>query len=151
MNFNFRKNFFIYLGLLLAIIGLIDSYYLTTSSNSISLKCDLNGFNCANVLTSQYSKFLEIPISIWGIIYYLTLIILFLFLLFKSFKYLNKALMVLIVGGFLASVVLLTIQIFVLRSLCFYCLVSDSINIILLVLLIFSNFFDKNKNLINNK
>ena len=145
----FKKNFFTYLGLVLALIGLIDSYYITTSLEKNSLRCDLNGFNCINILTSQYGKFLGIPLSIWGIIYYLTLTILFLLLLFKYFKYLNKVLTGLIISGFIVSFVLLVIQTFILKSFCSYCLASDFTNIVLLVLLILYNLF--NKNLIKDK
>lgn len=116
---------------LLAAIGFIDATYLTWSHYSGSeLECSiLDG--CNEVTTSEYSTLFELPIALFGMIYYAGVIFLMLiYLIEKSNKALKLAL-VLISGGLAFSIYFVYLQFFVIDAICLYCMVS-AIDILLL-------------------
>ncbi len=122
---------------LLAFITFLISLYLTKLSYSTSSSCSIfNG--CDLVLKSKYSRIFDIPLSIFGMIYALLIIFLF------SFRK-RKILLLISFSGTLVALILLGIQFFVLKSICFYCTVTDTIFIIIFLLLLFCYKFEKGK------
>lgn len=121
-----------YLFFLLTLVTLIFSLYLTKLSYSTSISCSIFD-GCDIVLTSKYSRIFNIPISIFGVIY--SILIIFLFY-FKQIK----ILLVLSFTGTLISFSLLYIQFFILKSICFYCTLVDTIFIIIFFLILFIYF-----------
>lgn len=112
----------------LSFITLFISFYLTKLSYSTSMYCPIfNG--CDLVLTSKYNKIFGIPISVFGIIYSLLLIILF---------YIKKTKILLLISpiGTTIALILLYIQFFILKAICFYCTIADIIFVIIFVLLL---------------
>lgn len=115
---------------ILALIGFADAAYLTAEHylNAIP-PCTLTS-GCETVLTSKFSTIGPVPIAAFGAVYYLVV-----FLLSMNVTSVNDRSKLshtrslqLIVGltgvGFLASLGLIYLQVFILKALCLYCLVS---------------------------
>lgn len=63
------------LRVLLAIVGvsgIILSIYLLLITSESSTSCDFNAlFSCSSVLSSSYSKFMGIPVALFGLMWYI--------------------------------------------------------------------------------
>jgi uncharacterized membrane protein len=118
----------------LALIGLFDAAYLTikTMANE-PVACAISG--CEQVLTSQYSHVGSIPISVFGIAFYLGILVLSGVFLFHDFPQVGKFLKILAAIGFMVSVGLTGLQVFVIKSLCMYCLASAVISTLIFVII----------------
>lgn len=110
--------------LLVSFLGFLDSFYLSLQHYRGIAPICLAIEGCESVLTSAYATIGTIPISLFGVIFYL-------FILFISVWYLdikNKRLIMplffISLSGFLVSLGLVYIQIFVLNEICFYCMIS---------------------------
>jgi uncharacterized membrane protein len=89
----------------------------------------LNG--CENVLTSKYSSIGPVRLEWLGIAYYLTIFILIVtYLDTGKSKFVFRAVQLTVIG-LLTSIVLVGLQVFVLDSLCLYCLISAATSIVL--------------------
>lgn len=125
---------FAYIFLVLGLLGFLDASYLTANHYlGTALRCYILA-GCDIVTTSKYSMILGIPVSLLGAIYYLLVFVL-------SIAYLDtkkKNLLVYIFYssclGFLMSLVFVFIQIFIIKALCLYCMLS-ALNSTLLFLL----------------
>lgn len=108
----------------LGFLGFITAFYLTIEHyRGLPVNCIvLSG--CDKVLSSGYSEAFGIPVALFGVIYYFFIFCMSLFFLFgHSKKFLAAALMVTPVG-FLASIWFVILQFFIIKSICFYCMVS---------------------------
>ena len=117
-----------------SLIGVADTLYLILNSlYGDKVKCLLVG-GCETVLTSKFSIFAGIPLSWWGLVFYVSVfLVINLFDIYSSRKWL-KLLGLMSVAGFLVSVSLLYIQIFEIKALCFYCLTSFTTSTIIFIL-----------------
>lgn len=98
------------------------------------LICPLRS-NCDVVVTSDYSKFLNIPLENIGMGYYGFLAILHTVLMVVGDSPLFSLIVLVFSGGaFLFSVYLISIQAFVLRQWCVWCLTSASISTIIFLI-----------------
>ena len=122
-----KQSFFIFLIIFGAAIGLFDSGYLSMLEfrGQTGLACDLGGFNCDAVLTSQYSRFLNIPLAYWGLAYYSALFFLAIVYLDLRNRRILQLIELLLWSGFFVSLVLLYLQAFILRAFCLYCVISE--------------------------
>ena len=139
------RSFFIIL-LILSFLGFLDSTYLTILHYKNAFPpCSVTS-GCEEVLTSPYSVLGPMPIALFGSIFYLTVIVLCLFLITTNYKkiYLN-ILYPLVFVGFIVSVVLFLIQAFILHSFCQYCVLSEVISTALLALVVL-RFWGREKN-----
>jgi len=118
---------------IIALLGFADAAYLTAEHYLQAIPPCTAGFSCATVLTSSYSTFLGIPVSLFGSFYYLVLAL-------GSFAYLEskhvagevkahhhgilKAVLWFSAIGFLVSLYFLYVQAFVIHSFCEYCIGS---------------------------
>lgn len=122
--------------IVLAIIGLIDSVYLTwvKYTDQYAL-CGPIG-NCESVNTSQYSEIFGIPIALLGAGAYLVIIVLLLVESRNEFMHEYSSLLVFGISliGVLYSIYLTYIEIAVLRAICPYCVISAIVLVLLLVL-----------------
>ncbi len=118
------KNWILYSILILALVGLIDTGYLSYAALAgIDAICAPGG-GCSQVLNSSYSKVGSIPLGIFGVAYYALLVILILFC-FKYRNYRYASFIVILSGlGFAFSLFLTYLQFFVIHELCEYCLTS---------------------------
>jgi uncharacterized membrane protein len=115
----------IYSGVL-GFFGFLDSLYLTISHyKNIVPPCSLQG--CEKVLTSPYSMIGPFPLALFGVLFYLTVILTCLLILIEGKKKLLKFFHFVVLVGFLFSVVLFFIQFWIIKSFCQYCLLSEVI------------------------
>ena len=125
--------------LLFSFIGLVDSIYLSLPYVSgVTTYCSLGEkLSCDVVLNSQYSDlFFGIPNAFLGVLFYLSLILIFSF--FKtSFK--NKLLKLSILLTFTASILyiyFIYLQAFVIKAFCLYCLTSAFLTFLIFSILL---------------
>lgn len=110
--------------LLIAFIGFADAAYLTAKRFAGSpLTCYFFG-GCDAVNSSSYSLLFGVPLSLFGTFFYLAVIIAAVFYLDKKWPIAGLVLMFLTTLGFLFSVYTFSLQAFVIKAYCFYCVVS---------------------------
>jgi len=133
MNFKKASKFILY-SLILAFLGFIDSAYLTVLhyKNVIPPCSVLNG--CEKVLTSQFSVIGPFPLAFFGVIFYLSVIGICLFILLENKKEFVKIYHLAVNTGFLISVALFLIQAFILKAYCQFCILSEVISAGLMIL-----------------
>ncbi|MDO8497706.1 MAG: quinone-dependent dihydroorotate dehydrogenase [bacterium] len=129
--------------LALASVGLIDSIYLTYEHYSrIILPCSTSIFfsDCGKVLQSSYSTVFGIPLALFGIFYYCFLLISSLFILATNNRKGIYTLIILTTIGFVTSLYLVFLQIFIIKAICLYCMVSAliSTSLFIIVQIVFS-------------
>jgi len=115
------------IALVTSIIGFIDSAYLTIIKFTNSpIYCTPGLGNCETVQNSQWSTIWGIPIALLGAIAFLILILCFVFE--RRIPMLNKYSQYLIFGisffGFLYSLFLTYLELFVIHAICQWCLLS---------------------------
>ena len=136
---------FVFFGTTLVSFGgfLIAYYiYITKKKNEV-LVCPLDG-SCDAVVQSTYSKFLGIPVDFLGVIYYgaTTLAYLLLFVELLPYTPVTSLLSVLIaISGALFSIYLVSVQGFVLREWCTWCLVSAFVSFLIGIFSIYGSNF----------
>lgn len=112
--------------LLFSFIGLADSVYLAKhEANGTPLLCNIQNLSGCNIVAqSPYSKLLGIPLAEYGVLFYTILFILAALEIVIFDQLLRRALQGLSVVGLIASVGFTVLQIFVIKALCVYCLLS---------------------------
>lgn len=105
-------------------LGFMTALYLTVEHyRGLSVNCIvLSG--CNKVLSSSYSEVFGIPVALFGTIYYFFIFSASLFFLFGHPKEFIAAALLITPVGFLASVWFVILQLFIIKSICFYCMVS---------------------------
>jgi len=148
LNWNMKTlNILLYILLILAILGFVDTTYLSAKFFSgAPIACGVIE-GCGEVLLSPYSKVFNIPLSVIGAIYYLVAIILIFLYIAKRNKNILLALVMLTALGFLASLYFVYLQLFVIGAICLYCMVSALITTLLLILSGFSYAKEKGESL----
>lgn len=127
-------------------IAFVDTAYLASEHyfGKTVVCAFFNG--CDRVLSSSYSAVFGIPISYIGAIYYAVLLGLILMYAFNGNENILKLILGLTGIGFLTSFFLVYVQVFIIRALCLYCLISaiSSTVLFLIALLAFIKVrFDK--------
>lgn len=123
---NWVKNNFSKVLAFLGIAGVIDAGYLTYEHYASTLPpCSTNIFvDCGKVLHSSYAIIFGVPMSLLGLIYYLTILV-FVYLAFiKKIDIFKKLIILLSLSGFIFSLYLVYLQLIVIKSICLYCMVS---------------------------
>jgi uncharacterized membrane protein len=139
---NFMKNKFILYSVILGLFGFLDSLYLTILHYRNAIPpCTIHG--CEAVLTSTFSMLGPIPLALFGVIFYLTVIIVALLILVEGMKNLLRFFHFTVLVGFLFSVVLFLIQALIIKSFCQYCILSEVIATGLIILSILKIKQDK--------
>lgn len=130
------RTILVVLVLLLSFFGIANSWYLAESSLlGKPLSCDIQGFgDCNAVAESPYSKFLGIPLSVYGVAFYTFLFVFAALILFVRTRPIYLSLMTFAALGFLASAYFMTLQLFVIRSICVYCLTSAILSTLVCIL-----------------
>ena len=123
----------------LAFLGLIDAGYITVKYYSGGeVSCPITG-GCSDVLTSSYSQIMGFPVSAYGFIFYLAVLLLAFLYLDSRKRWIEAAMLLLGLAGFLFTLWFVYLQIFVIEAICFYCMVSAllSTTIVALALMAF--------------
>jgi uncharacterized membrane protein len=104
------------------------------------------GFDCHAVVHSDYSKFLGVPVEIFGMLYYAIVSISYICLIFLPMPEnlsidLVIVLMFLSLIAFIFSMYLIAVQIFILKKGCSWCIVSAFICLLIFILTILNHDF----------
>jgi len=117
-----------------AFIGFLDTSYLTVSHYSgTDVNCSI-AQGCNEVLSSSYSVIFGVPMALLGLLYYITILVLSLLYLDTHKVKILKVIAVLTALAFLFSGWLVYLQLFVIKEICQYCMIS-AINSVVLVIL----------------
>ncbi len=127
----------------LGFVGFIDALYLTFEHYSGGQVTCIVVSGCDKILSGPYSEVFGIPIALIGVLYYLFVFSAALFFLFgNSHKLFRLALLASSVG-FLASLWFVSLQLFIVKAICFYCMISAFCSVILFLLAVLSFFHAK--------
>ncbi len=112
---------------MIAILGILDAMYLTVIKFTDNKALCIEGIgNCWTVNNSSYSEWNGIPISIFGILAYL--IIILILILQNRVKFLVDFGSIFVFGialtGFLFSIYLTYLQFAVIKAVCPFCIIS---------------------------
>ncbi len=120
----------IYLKLILAgwlffsLIGLLDATYLTIQHyRDFWLDCGPL-LNCDEVMGSQFATISGIPLALLGALYYLAVFLMVVAYYDREHRCILSIIANLTVLGFVASLILVYLQVFIIRAFCLYCLLS---------------------------
>jgi len=122
-----------------ATIGLFDAGYLsyqhiatTNNVHESAVICVIGApGSCNTVLESQYATVFNMPLAFLGVIYYLTILALLIRISMVRDVRIWYALQLVITLGFVASLYFVYLQLFVIRSICFYCMVSATMSTVM--------------------
>ncbi len=117
---------------ILSFLGFADASYLTAEHYlSLPLPCMLNG--CEVVLTSKYATLGPIPTALFGVLYYLSILFLTIYIITsdKARRGVLWAILCITTIGLITSGFLAYLQVSVIHSLCMYCLGSALITLLL--------------------
>ena len=123
---------------LVSFVGFLDATYLT-AQHYLGFELNCSVFNgCDIVTTSEYSVVAGVPVALLGALYYFVLFIgMFVYFDLQD-KRVLRILMLLTVFGFFTSLWFLYLQIFVIKALCLYCIVSATTSTALFILGMFA-------------
>ena len=122
--------------IVVALIGMIDALYLTADYYfGVGIKCLVTS-GCEQVLTSKYSSLWGIPVAVFGLLFYISVFLLANLEDIYQKKIYAEALMWMTSLGFVVSMALLYTQLFLIRALCFYCIISAISSTVLFILAI---------------
>jgi len=123
---------------LLAFIGFLDSSYLTAKRFlGEPLTCYLFG-GCDTVTASSYSVLFGIPLSIYGIVFYLAVLFSAMLYIQTKSPWFAYGLLGLTTAGFVLSGYFMLLQAFVIKAYCFYCVVSAAVSTFNFILMFFA-------------
>lgn len=114
------KNYTIVL-MVLAFAGFLESSYLTFKDLTHSQVACSIVTGCETVLTSKYSHIGPIPVSLLGVGYYLCVFLASSAYLMHRRRIFARAIKLLVPIGLGASAVFVSLQLFVIHSICVYC------------------------------
>ncbi len=114
----------------LAFVGMIDALYLSIKRNAGPIPCHVTR-GCTDVLTSKYSEIAGIPLSWFGLAFYLVIFSLAVFTIFEDPKrpveQLSSGIFYLAGAALVVSALLVGVQAFILKAFCEYCLLSAAL------------------------
>jgi uncharacterized membrane protein len=117
-------------------LGFLDATYLTAQHYLGTIPPCVITTGCETVLTSEHSVIFGIPTALLGSFYYLLLFLLAVFSLDMKRGIIRFAAFLTPIG-FLASLYFVYLQLFVIKEICSYCVVSAAASTILFVLGLF--------------
>lgn len=123
--------------LIVSFVGFLDATYLTAEHYLGAIPPCVLTRGCETVLTSEHSVIFGIPTVLIGSIYYLSLFLLTVFYLDTKKEVAIRFAAYLTPLGFLASGFFVYDQLFVLKEICSYCMVSAATSTILFILGLF--------------
>jgi uncharacterized membrane protein len=107
---------------LLSFVGMFDALYLSLKRNAGAIPCHVTR-GCTDVLTSRYSELMGIPLSVYGLFFYVAVFSLAIFEISGAGKTLHWVFWP-AAAGVAISAILVGIQAFALNAYCEYCLLS---------------------------
>jgi uncharacterized membrane protein len=132
-NQSSQLNKIFYILPVIALLGFIDAVYLTTKYYSGNINCSIIS-GCQEVLSSQYSAIVGIPLALLGALYYLFVLIAAIVYIDSRNKWALKIISIFPTIGFLFSIWLTYLQAYVIKAFCQYCILSALTSTILFIL-----------------
>ncbi len=123
--------------LVLAFLGIADSWYLTQAALSDTpLICEVGGVldGCNVVAQSPYSNPFGIPLALYGVFFYGLIFVLAALQLWSPRRSVVRGLNSLGILGLLASIAFVCLQVFVIKPVCMYCFASAVISLAICLL-----------------
>jgi uncharacterized membrane protein len=109
---------------------MVDALYLSIKRNAGPIPCHVT-HGCTDVLTSKYSEIAGVPLSWFGLLFYITIMSLMVFKVFEDVEHplsLPLAAVFYLTGaGLVVSALLVGVQAFILKAFCEYCLLSAAL------------------------
>ena len=106
-----------------AFLGILDTGYLAYEHFSgVVPPCTING--CERMLTSEYAVIFGVPLGLWGLAFYSSVLTLAVLSYFWESRKTFLILLSTTAIGFLMSLGFVYIQLFVLKAICMYCMIS---------------------------
>ena len=116
---------------ILSLLGFAVATYLTAAHYlNAPVVCDITK-GCNEVLASKYSVLWGLPLAVWGMAFFAAVIICA--LLANHYAPWRKILTLALGCGSIAALVFLSLQFFVIKKICQYCLTTDLLTILLFV------------------
>ena len=123
--------------LIISLVGFFDATYLTIEHYANAIPpCSIG--SCETVLTSQYSTVAGIPVALFGAGYYLAAFLGTAIYIDSKKKIFFNLVRILVSIGFLATLGLVYLQLFVIHAICLYCMGSAASTTILFITTLFS-------------
>lgn len=120
---------------LLGLLGVLDSLYLTVEHYRGKSVICLTGAGCDAVLQSSYATIAGIlPVAMLGLAYYLAVFFLSSYAALHRFELARYAAARIPIVGFMASVWFVYLQVFQIRAICAWCMVSAVLSVVLLAI-----------------
>ncbi len=119
--------------------GYLYSHHLSMESGEFSKSvCDINAlFNCSAVAASKYSKLFGVPVALWGLIANSIFVILLGVVLpltdFENKPVARRNVMITAIAIVVASVVMGSISMFLISTLCAFCITAYVLSILMMV------------------
>jgi len=133
-----------YLLIILSILGVVDSVYLTSLHyKNLSAPCGLSISDCNLVLTSSYSEIFGIPLSLLGLVHYSLLVVFILLAITNKNKLWKRLVVIQSSFGLATSFCLVFLQLFVIHAICTFCMGSALISLLIFAVAI--TFFSKER------
>lgn len=123
----------LYLLITLALLGFADATYLTLEHFMGGIIPCVTG-GCETVTTSVYATIGPVPIALLGALYYLTSFLLLVYFSQEKKRLAFQLFLAIEAFSFVVSAVLVYLQIFVLKAICQYCVLSALITTLLFIL-----------------
>ncbi len=123
----------------LCLLGIIDTLYLTeTHLRRAALVCGaVSGLSKCNIVaTSAYSVIYGIPVAILGLLFYVAVLTGTAYYSYGRNKLILRWLLFFVGAGILFSFYLLYVQAFILKAFCQYCIASDLLTALILIIFI---------------
>lgn len=107
-----------------AAVGFLDASFLTIEHYRESIPPCIATSGCETVLTSKYNNLFGVPTALLGALYYLALLIASVFALDRGNARVMRVASLATVVGIAMSAYFVSLQLFVIKAICFYCMVS---------------------------
>jgi uncharacterized membrane protein len=121
--------------LILAFCGLSDSLYIAQhEANNTPLICNVTSLSGCNIVaTSQYTHLFGISLAEYGVIFYAFIFIIAALELVVFDQLLRRIIQIASLVGIVASLYFTYIEVFILKTLCIYCITSAVIAILIFI------------------
>ena len=117
--------------LIVSFIGFLDSSYLTVQHYRGEPPSCAIFTGCETVASSKYAVVGPVPLALLGLLYYLAIFILTVAYFDTKKERLLLLAAIFTIAGFLASVYFVYLQLFVIKAICLYCIISAASSTIL--------------------
>ncbi len=119
---------------ILSILGLLVSAFLAYEYLQVTpMNCPLTGTGCDIVRKSDYSHFLGISIPYLGILFYVFMAAVSIWLVQVPHRLINRLRFAVSVAGLLFGIYLTYLEAFVIKAYCFWCLSSFMVSVLIFI------------------